>query len=58
MELPVPILVPVPHPSSYHIHDADVPRLPPATVSVTLLPRQIPFTGALLLAEDGAVEEV
>ena len=42
-------LTPVPQPSSYHFQLAPVPRLPPATLNVTLPPMQIPFTGALLL---------
>lgn len=51
--VPVPAAL-LPQPLAYHCHVAPVPRLPPLTVSVVLLPEQI--ADAEGLAEDGAVE--
>lgn len=37
MDVPVPAAV-VPHPAVYHCQEAPLPRLPPLTVRVALLP--------------------
>jgi hypothetical protein len=54
MELPEPTELP-PQVPVYHLHDALLPRLPPTTSRVTLVPKQIESFRELML--NGAVEK-
>jgi hypothetical protein len=57
---PVPLAVPVPHAPvpSYQYQSAPSPKLPPFTLNVTLLPRQMLFTLFVVILDVALVGSV